>query len=317
MVQLLLVLVKKLFSKNVLLYFLLPAAAIFILSSYSPLAGIAGTLAYILLLMYINRTKVFSYAGSVNYSKGSIEKALVWFERAYKSGRAKPKTVTSYAYLLLKSGNIGDARKILEKQMDSNILKDEKIYAKANMALVKWKQGELHEAIEILEEVIPDFENSTIYGSLGYLLIQNGDLDKALEFNLKAYEYNDSNDIILDNLAQVYYLRGEYDKALEIFDKLIPKKPSFPEAYYNYGLTLHKTGDNENALENMNKALEYKTSFLSTVTKDEIKAGIDSIERVGEIKDSEKKLIEEPKEEKEQEDKNMEDEEKQEGEYGG
>ncbi len=278
MIKLLTTLVKFIFSKNVILYFLLPLAGIIILFFYSALAGIIGIFAYILFLLYKNRARVFSFIGSINYSKGNINNALNWFEKAYKSGTAKQRTITSYAYLLLKSGNVTEAKKIFEKQIDSNISKDEKMYAKSNLALVMWKQGRLQDAIEILENVIEEFENSTVYGSLGYFLILDGDLDKALQFNLKAYDYNSSNSIILDNLGQTHYLRGEYDKALEIFEGLISNNPSFPEAYYNYGLTLDKKGETEKALEYMRRSLNYKFTYLSSVTEDEIRSKIKEIE---------------------------------------
>jgi tetratricopeptide (TPR) repeat protein len=278
MIKLIISFVKFIFSKNVILYFLLPVAGIIILFSYSVIAGIIGIFLYIMFLLYKNRARLFSFIGTINYSKGNAKNAVNWFAKAYKSNKAKPRTVTSYAYLLLKSGNLTEAKKILEKQINSKISKDNKMYAKSNLALVLWKQDRLKDAIEILENVIEEFENSTVYGSLGYFLILDGDMDRALEFNLKAYDYNNSNSIILDNLGQTYYLRGEYDKALEIFEKLIPDNPEFPEAYFNYGLTLYKKGEKEKALEYMRKSLNYKLSFLSTVTEDEIRSKIEEIE---------------------------------------
>ena len=164
--------------------------------------------------------------------------------------------------------------------MNRSIPENEKMLAKSIKALVTWKKGNLDEAIEMLEDVITKFETSNIYGSLGYMYILKGDMDKALEFNLKAYGYNDDHDVILDNLGQTYYLMGYLEKAKDIYEKLINKKikPTFPEVYYNYGLLLHKMDEKEDALENFNKALNYKTTFLSTISKEEI------INRINEIK---------------------------------
>jgi tetratricopeptide (TPR) repeat protein len=244
------------------------------------LYGLIFLLAIIILFAFVKRAAILALIGRTNYFKGNIEKGLSWFEKAYKTGVAKPKTIISYAYLLLKSGNIKDSERILENLLRSRLETDERMLAKSNMALVEWKKGELDNAIATLEEVISDFETTNIYGSLGYMLIQKGDLDKALEFNLKAYDYNSSNTIILDNLGQNYYLRQEYDKAANIYESLMEQNPSFPEAYYNYGLVLKAKNDNVKALEMAKKALNYKISFLSTIKKEHIDKLIDDLESI-------------------------------------
>ncbi len=242
--------------------------------------GLIFLLAIIILLLFTKRAAVLAFIGRTNYFKGNIEQGLAWFEKAYKTGVAKPKTIISYAYLLLKSGNIEDSERILENLLRSRLETDERMLAKSNKALVEWKKGNLDNAIETLEEVISDFETTNIYGSLGYMLIQKGDLDKALEFNLKAYDYNSLNTVILDNLGQTYYLRQEYDKAAEIYKNLLKEEPSFPEAYYNYGLVLKAQNENEKALEMAKKALNYKISFLSTIKKENIDSLIAELESI-------------------------------------
>jgi tetratricopeptide (TPR) repeat protein len=145
---------------------------------------------------------------------------------------------------------------------------------KSNIALVQWKKGQLDDAVATLEEVFAGFKNTAVYGSLGYLLILKGDLEKALEFNREAYDYNNQNAVIVDNLGQNYYLMGEYDSAGEVYEKLLAGKPDFPEPYYNYGLVLAATGCRERALELFRKALEQKFSFLSAITREEVEHAI-------------------------------------------
>ncbi|HHW31052.1 MAG TPA: tetratricopeptide repeat protein [Clostridiaceae bacterium] len=263
--------------KKLLINFVLPAAAIVILFRRYFLYGIIALILYILYGLYIGKASIYTIIGSIRYSKGNMEEAIKWLDKAYKSGRAKPTTITSYAYLLLKSGNIQEAEKILMEQMDKILSDDDKMNVKSNLALVLWKKGQLDEAINMLEEVFSKYKTTTIYGSLGYLLILKGDLNKALEFNLEAYEYNSSNAVIQDNLGQTYFLLGDYDKSQEIYEKLISTNPSFPEAYYNYGLLLKQKGETDKALEYMKKALNYKFSFLSTVSREEVEAVINKI----------------------------------------
>lgn len=244
----------------------------------NPTAAILLLAACIIYLLIIKRARVFSMIGSVNYSRGNIDNAVMWFEKAYKSKTANCKTITSYGYLLLKSGNIEKSEKIFNEVLCSKSSEDEKMYAKSNLALVLWKKEKLDEAVSMLQEVLENYETSTIYGSLGYLLILKDDLDASLEFNLKAYDFNSSNTVILDNLGQTYYLRHQYDEAEKIFKELIALNPAFPEAYYNYGLVLWKKGETQNALDYMKKSLNYNFSFLSAITRQEVESGIQLIE---------------------------------------
>lgn len=221
----------------------------------------------------------YAFMGNMKYSKGDMNGALEWFGKACEEKKPNPKLVVSYGYLLLKMGKIQEAEKVLERLLHSKQSDEIEMNAKLNFALVLWKKGELDKAVDMMYEVYDNYKNSTVYGSLGYLLIVKGDLKKALEFNLEAYVYNDNDGIILDNLGQTYYLRGEFNSAMEIYKKLMALSPSFAEAYYNYGLVLMKIEQYEKALEMIKKSASYTLSSLSTITRDNINEKIEEIEK--------------------------------------
>jgi len=205
------------------------------------------------------------------HASGDNEGVINWLERAYKSGAAKPNVVTTYGYILLKNGRLDDAMKVFEEQMKSPKISNNDLYnVQSNYALGLWKQGKLDEAIALLEKVIDKYKNTNIYGSLGYLYNLKGDLEKALKFNLEAFDYNSTGAVIVDNLGQTYYLMGDQEKALETFNKLMELNPKFPEAYYDYALALEKQGDIEKAIEMLKKAQEFKINYLSAIAKDDI-----------------------------------------------
>lgn len=205
------------------------------------------------------------------YQKGNSEEALNWLEKAYKTGNAVIDTVTTYGYLLLKTGHLDHSIKIFTEELASPKLSPKDRYSiKSNYALALWKQGKLDEAINLFEEIFPNYKNTNVYGSLGYLYNLSGNLEKALKFNLEAYEYNDTSGVILDNLGQIYYLMGELEKADEIFKKLMALNPKFPEAFYDYALVLEKMGDKEKCIEKLRNALLYKPNFLSGITLEDI-----------------------------------------------
>lgn len=220
----------------------------------------------------------FKFKTNKAYANGNAEETLYWLERVYKTGVAKPNAVTTYGYLLLKDGRLEQAMKIFEEQYNTpNISNSDYYNIKSNYALCLWKQGKLEEAVTLLEKIIPDYKNTNIYGSLGYLYNLQGDLEKALKFNLEALEYNSTGGVILDNLGQTYYLMGELEKAQEIFEKLLAQKPKFPEAYYDYALVLEKLGDKEKAVAMLKDAQQHKINYLSAVTKEHIETKLEQL----------------------------------------
>lgn len=271
----------KIISSNVISFiirFALPVIIVIIAARFSKWLGIAALLLYLLIMIYVSRARIYTIIGTRRYGLGNMDEAIKWFGRAYATKRSSVRSAVNYAYLLLKNADLQKSEKVLMKELKEHPDHQELPYIKSIMALVLWKKGELDQAVDMLEEVIQTFKTTSVYGSLGYMLLQKGDLEKALEFNLEAYEFNPRDNIINDNLGQNYLLLGEYDKAKEICEKLLAKTPAFPEPYYNYGLLLEKTGNKEDALESMRKALDHKFTFLSTITREEVENAISRLE---------------------------------------
>jgi tetratricopeptide (TPR) repeat protein len=147
-------------------------------------------------------------------------------------------------------------------------------------ALVLWKQNRVDEAAAMLSDLLKTYETTDVYATLGFLYIAKGDQDEALEFNLKAKEYNGNNAIILDNLGTSYLLLEDYEKALEIYKEVMKLKPLFPEAYYNYGRALEKTGDLEKALHMVRHSLSLRFWNISTVERETVEAYLRQLEEM-------------------------------------
>lgn len=267
---------KKLLLK-LILYVGLPVIGIIILFKTFVYLGILGIIIYIIALVLFNLTSIYSFKGQIEYQKENLEEAKKWYEKASKSKKAKTVVIVNYGFILFKTGKLEEAEKVFLSAMESSKSSDDKNMAKSNLALVLWKKGELDNAISMLKEVISEYKTTSIYGSLGYLSIEKGDLDEALEINLEAYDYNPDNTVIQDNLAHLYHLRGEMDKAEELFEKLIKSEPYFPEAYYDYGLYLEDCGKAEEAAEMYKKALSTKFNYNSTVSKEKVQERYDKI----------------------------------------
>lgn len=264
--------------KKALISFILPVIIIFIAFTRNIWLGFGAVLLYLAALLYVKRVLVYTLMGSRNYALGKTEEALKWLKRAHETKKSGARPSVSYAYILLKSGDLIKSEEILQKLLKDNPSNQDTPYIKSNLALALWKKGDLDAAVGMLEELMQTYKTTTVYGSLGYLYILKGDLERALQFNLEAMDYNSADKVILDNLGQNYYLLGSYGKAREIYEPLIAQAPSFPEPYYNYALVLEKLGEPEPALEMAKKALNYKFTCLSSISKEEVESKIKQLD---------------------------------------
>ena len=106
---------------------------------------------------------------------------------------------------------------------------------------------------------------------------KQGNPEDALAFMLEAYEYNEDDKTIADNLGELYYIMGEYEKAEKIYEKLLEKSFTTPMPYYNYGRVLKALGKNDQAKAQFSNALDRKFTMVMTVTREEIEKELESI----------------------------------------
>ena len=181
---------------NILLFIFI----FFFLFSKSILLGIAGLLVFIGYMIYKKRDRLYGGFANAAHMKGDINKTLEWLEKSYQINPHNPKIVTSYGYTLLKYGQIERAETVLQQLLKAKLSNTERSSVQMNMALIRWKQGELAEAISILENLQSRIKTTLLYENLGYMYIEQGNLETALAYNLEAYDYNDSDAVIIDNL---------------------------------------------------------------------------------------------------------------------
>ena len=239
-------------------------------------------LTFCVLLIYLlkNRSNILASIAQYKYAFGDAEGGLKLYKIASKIGKMRFEHRVRYAYLTLKEGYIDEANKLFNLIGMDKLKPEERAKLKESHALVAWKRGELADAIEMLEYVHNHYVSTTTYGSLGYMYIHSGNLNRALEYNLEAYEYNSDNDIIVDNLAFTYLKLGDYENAEKYYMKLFEMEPKFPEGYYEYGkYMIEIKGEKEKGIEFVKKALDCRFSFLSMFSRRDI---LDYLEQCGE-----------------------------------
>ena len=238
---------------------------------------------YFIYLCWKRRATILTQLASQSYFiKGNAQKGEKFYEMAYKTGAMNADCKIAYSSFCLRENNFQKGRELLREVVNSPDTSDEdKVNARHNLAVLIWKEGNLDKALSILESVHKERPATNTYGTLGVLYLEKVKQSKnyadVLEFMLEAYDYNDYDKTIADNLGELYLLMGEYEKAKEVYSKLLEQNLFTPMPYYNYGLVLKETGDTEGAKENFEKALNCRFTSVITVTREMIQEELDSL----------------------------------------
>ncbi len=261
-------------------YILVFFFAVLFASRFGALYGVLTGVVLLLGTAFVKRATVLTILAQLQFGKDK-KKAFRTFARAYRTGSMKPQHALTYAYLLLRDGQLEKSEQLIDKictDQRATLSRQELMTAKLNRALIKWKSGDLKKAILTVQEIYDsNFKTTALYGVIGYFYLQDHQLDKALKLNLEAMDFNPDNYIIIDNLGQNYYLLGQLDKAEEIYTALLSKNPTFIEPYYNYGLVKLKQGKKDEAKKLLETALTYPEKFLSTVSHQMVRNVLDTI----------------------------------------
>ena len=258
---------------------ILYAVALFLIlyvvnNAFGLLAASALVVAIVAVICYMKRATLMTQSANQHYFiKGNVEKAKKLYEKAYKTGEMKPECKLAYSAFCLRENLFEKGKRLLTEVMNSKKSSEKnKMDAKHNLGVLVWKEGNLDEAIEILEDVHKKMFATNTYGTLGVLYLErakrDGDYEKELPFMLEAYDYNESDKTIADNLGELYFHMGEYEKADEVYKVLLRTDQLSPMPYYNYGLVLKQMGDIEGAREKFEKALECRFSSVIIISRE-------------------------------------------------
>lgn len=208
------------------------------------------------------------------HAKGNLAEAKRLYEEAYQEGINVPKILLGYSVLLLRSEEYDKALEVLRRtEKAPGLTPDQRTQMLTNYAIVCWKQERTQRAVEVMQELDRKKKNGTIYGTLGFLLIEAGDAEAALRYNEEAVDYDDVDPVFLDNLGQTYYrLLGDKEKAKPFFDKALKYKPTAIDTNYFLALYDIEAGDKDAAIEKLRKSASGKFSPLNYARPEMIRA---------------------------------------------
>lgn len=265
-----------------MLYIILGVVVIFLVFKFVGLT--AGFIVLALALIYGIYHFIPSYyiiKGNKAYAMGDDEASCAWYKKAYDTGRTKVETKASYAYILMRTGNADEAEKVLDTIIRVRGLDPKKKnLAKQQRCMVYYRQGRIEEALEEAYELYNSgYKTSNLYSMLGYFKQLNNDpIDEVLAICEEAYEYDDDNRDILDNLSLCYYKLGRYEDAERISDKLLEKNTEFVEGCYHGAQIALKRGNLDKARKYVDMLAGCKRSGMTTITEEEIKQLSDEVE---------------------------------------
>ncbi len=256
----------------------------FVTTNFGIIASLVLALLLIACIIWNKRVMITTYLASQAYFvKGDREKAYNRYQSAYKSGYMTPDGKISFAAFCLYTGKYEKCRRLLTSVVNSSIASAEcRTNAKHYLAILTWKEGDLDEAIAQMEVVHKESTSTGTYGTLGAFYVEKAKRDGCfhtyLDFMLEAYDYNDIDKTICDNLGELYLYLGEYIKAEEMYIKLFKTAQTSPVPYFHYGQVLKNLGKTEEAKANFEKALTCNFARALTVSRDMIKDELENLQ---------------------------------------
>ena len=215
------------------------------------------------------------------HGKGNAEEAMRLYREAYAEGMNKARFLLPFSILLLRAGEYAKAREVLKKVEKSpgGLTPDQRNQMLTNYAIACWKEGRLEYAIELLREIYQKGATGSIYGVLGFLLVEKGDFDEALAFNREAVGYDDEDPVTLDNLAQTYYRLGnDKEEARKWFQKALQQKEDAIDTNYFLALYDIEEGRHEAARERLTTAGEGRFSPLNFASREMVAEKLASLD---------------------------------------
>ena len=237
-----------------------------------PFYVLLGIYAAIFVVFYLlNRRNIWAVQGNYFYLTGHYGRARVLLKKAIDRGAKSPHSHLYYALLIMQEDkDTQGAFMYLDKAMEmSKTLADERNVA-VTIATCHWMNGDPQTAIKTLEDIRErhEYVNTSALATLGFLYLQTGDLDKALEISNIAIEDDGNYAAAWDNLGQIYLKMGDDDKARNAFEHALSLKQTLADSNYFLGILSEKEGNTDAAKDYFRMAHISPIAFFNSVTQE-------------------------------------------------
>ena len=201
------------------------------------------------------------------------DKAFAHYEKAYAKGCSLPDPLAAYGLMLMRHEDYDKALEVLRTARKCKLNAQQYSIVYQNLGLAYWKKGDVDHALDIYRKLFEKVQTVNMYSTLGFLLIakgdETGDYEEALAFNRKAYDYDDGDASIVDNLGQVLYRTGAVEEAEKMFEKALSIKPRQFDTLVFLSKIRIAQGRVEDAKKLLDTALDKPYSVFNTVPRQE------------------------------------------------
>ena len=261
------------------LYVILAALIIVFAFRKSVTTGIIVLVIGAAYLAYRLYPRLYAAKGQKAFANGDYESAKAYSEKVYR--RMNFNQRVSYAYMLIRMEEYERAFEILDAYISlRNLDPKDKNVAKRQRCLAYYRLGYYSEALKDAEDVREaGFVTNTLYGLMGMLMLVLGkDLDETTKLCEEAYDYDEDDRDIQDNVAICYYLQGDYEMAKEINGYVREENPEFIEGYYHGAQIAIKRGEYKEAREMLDKIPSCNRTVMTTITEEAVKVLSDEVD---------------------------------------
>jgi tetratricopeptide (TPR) repeat protein len=131
------------------------------------------------------------------------------------------------------------------------------------LGALTWRQARIYQTPESLwrDTLTKNPDGWLPNSSLGGVLIDEGRLNEAMKYCVKAVRLNPDFADSLNNLGVVLADKGEFDEAIVYYNRAIQINPDFAEALNNLGVALAAKGATEEAVQNYRKAIQLNPNY--------------------------------------------------------
>jgi len=215
---------------------------------------------------------VYGALGYYNHIRGKLDVAERMYEKMDKFGCTNAQMVAAHGLIQMRKGEFKEAIETFNRARDLNPNPEMKTKIRLHRAVAYYKIGDLPRALKALENIKETVGVSErLYEFLGYMYIAEGDLEKALAFNLEAYDYEENSHAILDNLGQTYLLMGDWENARLYCEKAMAENDNQVDTLYHMALIEHHDGNADKAREYAERAAQAPRTALNEINEDMLK----------------------------------------------
>jgi tetratricopeptide (TPR) repeat protein len=201
--------------------------------------------------------------GNVNTELGNWDEARVCYDNCLKTYTHQPEALARLNYNGQVAFRDGDYKRSVK---DFRVLLKHKpndpdyLFQLATTMLALQRPDT---SLVILNSIIttkPDFYQA--YSKIGEIYGKNyGDMERSTQFLLKAYELNNKDVSLLENLGVVFGMRANYQRSLEFLLRAHELDKSNSNIMLNISKSYEMLGNNEKAVEFRNKAAQARQNM--------------------------------------------------------